>query len=327
MSMSTSPAVSVQALLTLLSRTSTDSITALNNPNTSNAQNLPLSTLRRDFLSILSVLYSNTTKLSIALNPTSPTYSAAVTPLKDLVAHSSTLASNASLFLPDVHGRTLTAEVHATAKSVLTALQELAHAHLSLLAKPALKDDDDDARSANDGYLAKTGVVHELIAQTKADEPQGLSRTNLIAVRKRWREHSDIIADAVSTLEIEAFPPDDDDDDDNDDGWDDPEFELDLGAGGKQSPEQIQLAKKILTVAERTSALFNDVRTALLPIARRAPAAQAPPPPPPNALLDDLLDSAPPLVAAVDNLATQIYGTSSENASHLNEARSEFLAP
>jgi hypothetical protein len=77
-----------------------------------------------------------------------------------------------------------------------------------------------------------------------------------------------------------------------------------------------------LTVAQRTSALFNDIRTALLPAAR-APAAQALAPPP-NALLDDLLDSAPPLVAAVDNLATQIYGTSSENSSPLNEARDEF---
>jgi hypothetical protein len=143
--------------------------------------------------------------------------------------------------------------VRTTAKSVLTALQELAHAHLSLLAKPARKDDDADATSANSGYLAKTGVVHELIAQAKAGEPRGLSRSNLIAVRKRWREHSDIIVDAVSTLEIEAFPPDDDDDDDGDgwdDGWDDPELELDLGGPvEKQSPEQIQLAKKVRTHA------------------------------------------------------------------------------
>jgi hypothetical protein len=66
-----------------------------------------------------------------------------------------------------------------------------------------------------------------------------------------------------------------------------------------------------------TSALFNDIRGALLPPLR------APAQPPPNALLDDLLESAPPLVAAVDNLATQIYGAPDE-PSPLDEARDSF---
>jgi cyclin-D1-binding protein 1 len=245
MSSSESDADPVQHLLTLLLSTSTDAIAHLHSKPDS--QILPLSALRTDFLSLLSVLYSNTTKLSIALNPSSPVYSAAVTPLKDLITHSSTLASNASLFLPDVHGRTLTAEVHSMAKGVLTALQELAHAHLSLLAEPTTRQKIDASRSStNDEYLAKTGVVHELIRQAKAEHPHGLSKTNLIAVHKRWREHSEIIADAASTLEVEALHPEGDEDEDElDDGWDDPEF--DLNDAGKQSPEQIQLAKKVRT--------------------------------------------------------------------------------
>jgi hypothetical protein len=232
----------------LLSQTCALSIAALQtNPA---AQQLPLSTLRTDFISLLSVIYSNTTKISIALNPSNPTYSAAATPLKDLITHSSTLVSNASSFLPDVHGRALTAEVHSTATDVLTALQELAHAHLSLLTKPVSKGDaavSRSSKSGSDAYLAKTGVVHELIAQAKADHPRGLSKTNLIAVRKRWREHSDIVADAAATLETEAFPSsdgdDDNDDDDFDDGWDDPE--LGLTVSGKLSPEQVELAKNV----------------------------------------------------------------------------------
>ena len=239
------------ASLNLLSQTCALSIAALQ--TNSAAQQLPLSALRTDFLSLLSVIYSNTTKLSIALNPSNPTYSAAATPLKDLIAHSSTLASNASSFIPNVHGRALTAEVHTTARDVLTALQELAHAHLSLLTglKPAIKDDAAVSGSSigNDTYLAKTGVVHELVSQAKADK--GLSKTNLIAVRKRWREHSEIVADAAATLETEAFPSndgdDDDDDDDDDDffddGWDDPE--LGLTVPGKLSLEQVELAKKV----------------------------------------------------------------------------------
>ena len=45
--------------------------------------------------------------------------------------------------------------------------------------------------------------------------------------------------------------------------------------------------------------------------------------PPPNALLDNLLDSAPPLVAAVDNLATHVYG-SPDDPSHLGDGRDSF---
>ena len=239
-----SSASSVQASLTLLAQTCALSIAAIR--TNSAAQQLPLSSLRTDFLSLLSVIYSNTTKLSIALNPSNPTYSATTIPLKDLITYSSTLASNASSFLPNVHGRALTAEVHSTAIDILTALRELAHAHLSLLIKSAGKDDAaiPASKTASDTYLAKTGVVHELITQAKADHPQGLSRTNLIAVRKRWREHSDLVADAAAVLEIEADPPDDDgddenDDDDFDDGWGD------LSDPGKQSPEQVELAKKV----------------------------------------------------------------------------------
>ncbi|KAI9509378.1 hypothetical protein F5148DRAFT_768271 [Russula earlei] len=313
----------IRSALTLLSQTCALSIAAITTK--SDAQELPLTTLRADFISLLSVLYSNTTKLSIALNPSKPAYSAALLPLKDLVSHSSTLASNASLFLPRVHGRALTAEVHSTAKSVLTALQELAHAHLALLTHPTTPTPTPtttvDAaapgprpKNGNDVYLAKTGVVHELISQAKANPPDGLSVTNLIAVRKRWREHTEIIDDAVAVLGIEADPPDDDDGNGFDDGWHDPELDSDPG---EQSPEQIALAKTLLSIVERTSALFHDVRGALLP-PLRAPAQT-----PPNALLDDLLDSAPPLVAAVDNLATQIYGAP-DDPSSLHESRDSF---
>ena len=80
---------------------------------------------------------------------------------------------------------------------------------------------------------------------------------------------------------------------------------------------------QILNVVRRTSALFHDILGAFL-----AP-LRTPAQPPTNALLDDLLDTAPPLVAAVDNLATQVYG-SPDDPSQLGEARDSFaraLAP
>ncbi|KAN0132410.1 hypothetical protein V8E53_009836 [Lactarius tabidus] len=183
-------------------------------PNTAPDTHDTLTTLRTDFLSTISTVYSNTTKLSIALNPSTPTYSAAIRPLKDLITHASTLTSNASFFLPSFHGCTLT-EVHSVAQSVLTALENLARAHLSLIAKVPTKG---DATSGTEEYISKTAVVHELIAQAKAADPQGLSRSNLVAVRTRWLEHSETVSDVEAMLEFEVFA--------SDDGWDDPDLDL-----------------------------------------------------------------------------------------------------
>jgi hypothetical protein len=322
----------VQALLTVLYQTCTQSILAVKTvPGT---QDIPLETLRTDFLSLLSLVYSNTTKLSIALNPSTPTYSAAIRPLKDLITHASTLAFNASLFLPGVHGRTLTAEVHSVAKSVLTALEDLARAHLSLITRVPTEA---DATSRTEEYLSKTAVVHELISQAKAVHPQGLSRSNLAAVRKRWLEHSETVSDAEAMLEFESNASNDDDDKDTNefgDGWDDPE--LDLGSDkGEHGPEQKQLAKtvrhvllflisalilvfhQIWPVVHHASALLKDVYIALLsPVSSRAQSL-------PNTLLDNLLDSAPPFAAAVDNLADEIFNTP-DNSPELEQSRNEF---
>jgi hypothetical protein len=108
-------------------------------------------------------------------------------------------------------------EVHSVAQSVLTGLENLARAHLSLIARVPTKG---DATSGTEEYISKTAVVHELVAQAKAADTQGLSRSNLVAVRKRWLEHSEAVSDAEAMLEFEAFASDDDDDKDTefDDG-------------------------------------------------------------------------------------------------------------
>jgi hypothetical protein len=50
----------------------------------------PLCTL---IFSLLSIIYSNTMKMSITLNPSNPAYSATAIPLKDLITHSFTLSA------------------------------------------------------------------------------------------------------------------------------------------------------------------------------------------------------------------------------------------
>lgn len=63
------------------------------------------------------------------------------------------------------------------------------------------------------------------------------------------------------------------------------------------------------------SALLKDVYIALL----SCTSAQSLP----NTLFDDLLDSAPPFAAAVDNLADEIFNTP-DNPSDLDQSRDEF---
>ncbi len=65
------------------------------------------------------------------------------------------------------------------------------------------------------------------------------------------------------------------------------------------------------------SALLKDIYNTLLP--PEPSRTQSPS----NTLLDDLLDSAPPFVAAVDELADEIFGTS-DSPSDLEQSRNEF---
>lgn len=67
------------------------------------------------------------------------------------------------------------------------------------------------------------------------------------------------------------------------------------------------------------SALLKDVYIALLSCT--SPLAQSLP----NTQLDDLLDSAPPFAAAVDNLADEIFNTP-DNFSDLDQCRDEFAS-
>ena len=74
---------------------------------------------------------------------------------------------------------------------------------------------------------------------------------------------------------------------------------------------------QIWPVVRHASVLLKDVYdTFLSPTPSRAQS-------PPNVLLDDLLDSAPPLAAAVDNLSDEIFGTP-DSPSDLVQSRNEF---
>ncbi|KAI0062389.1 hypothetical protein BV25DRAFT_1785090, partial [Artomyces pyxidatus] len=273
-------------------------------PPTAAPQQLPV--LRKDFLAILTLIYSHTTKLSVALNPASPTPSAALSPLRELTSYANTLASNAAAFHPPAHGAALTAEVRTLATNVLRALHDLSVTHLALYS--ASSSSKPSKGAAGEEYLVRTGVVHDLITRGQADLP----KSNLVAVRRRWTDHGATLADALSELEDEPG-------DGADDGWDDPE--LDFGFSAPRAPEQTQLVEKIRNLVKRVAALHTQIASVLLrPVAKQLHPPN-PPPTPTNPLLDALLVTAPPLVAAVDELVSRIY-----DASDLSGARDELLA-
>ncbi|KAH0830564.1 hypothetical protein J3R83DRAFT_2019 [Lanmaoa asiatica] len=70
----------------------------------------PLNVVLTDLDGLLALIYNLTTKLSLALKPAAPSYSASVPILRDLVQHVSALAHCARLLHHNLHGATLTKE-------------------------------------------------------------------------------------------------------------------------------------------------------------------------------------------------------------------------
>lgn len=130
----------------------------------------PLETLLTDFISLLSLLYQSTTKVALTMKPSSPVYTAALTPLKDMRSQLDALASCICSLDPDKHGKALVRELRWATDDVASAL----HAFVSEFL-------DDSLPSARKSYLPKTGAVHEAL-----DRAKSVSRTNQDAVRKRW---------------------------------------------------------------------------------------------------------------------------------------------
>lgn len=181
--------------------------------------NVSLDLLLKDYSSLLSLIYQNTTKLSIALKPSSPTYSASTTPLKELRNHVDALTSCACTVSDLEHGRAIAREIRWCVEEVVRALQPLLGVFIADAQKPRM--------GLADSYLVKTGAVHEVI-----DRARDTPRTNAEAVRRRWEDNIGGIGDCVE--EVQEMVDDDEkprneaeegsDDDDHgftedDDGW------------------------------------------------------------------------------------------------------------
>jgi cyclin-D1-binding protein 1 len=180
-------------------------------------------------MSQLSLIYASTTKLSLVLNPSSPTYSASLAPLKDLITHISGITHCVSLLHPDEHGSTLRKEAQGTVQDVIKSVRELMETFLRSSVGSGKCDE----------YLIRTGEIHDLIDRAR----NGMSKNNLAAVKKVWEMDMSALEDGLREIgEMIEDVEHEEDEEDIDDGW----GELGLhGSGQKMNEEEIERTKKV----------------------------------------------------------------------------------
>lgn len=135
------------------------------------------------------------------------------------------------------HGATLAKEVKGAAKEVVGAVRDLVQTFLAIATSP-------DTDEHQDEYLIKAGTVHDLIERARG--PDGISKDNLIAVRKKWAEDKAVMDDALKEMGemIEEAEADDDreeaEGESDEDGWD----ELGLSSK-KMDKHELKRAKAV----------------------------------------------------------------------------------
>lgn len=202
-----------------------------------------LHVLRQDFVSLLSVLHSSTTKLALTLKPSSPAYSASLTPLKDISTHTSALVHCTSLFDPAIHGATLIQEIISVLTDVIESIKSLLQTFLSLEAEPS------SPRKTGEEYLVRVGSVHEVIDNARGSD--GISIDNIVAVRKKWTAHKASLEDGVREVGemIEDEEANVSGNYDDNSGWN----ELGMPSGRKMEKEELERTKKVCHIRFRGS--------------------------------------------------------------------------
>ncbi len=224
-------------MLNLISETCVASKAALGQAETVQASSdldPSLAVLRKDFTSILTILYTLTTKVSLTLRASQAAHSAALPQLKDTVKYISSLTTCATLFEP--HGKTLSGEVRKCATDVLESLRAYSDAFTEIVNR---------GEGSGEDYLVKTGEVHDTIDAARRNLPED----NASAVRKRWSTDrgmvEDSLADVQSMIEDDEADADELEGLDEDEEFDDELDALGLGPTKRLSPLELARVKKV----------------------------------------------------------------------------------
>ncbi|KAG8823516.1 hypothetical protein FRC17_009305 [Serendipita sp. 399] len=161
---------------------------------------VPLETLRKDFISVVSLIYNHTTRLWLALGKQPPTPAAILPTLQDLSKHISTLYGCALAFR-DVYGKSFVSEARRSTVGVLVALQHLLQDYIE--------------GKKGDNSMRKTAAVHE-----SCDHARNLSLDAREAVWKEWKIDNEAIKDAMRELKELLSTGETGDKEEISDGWD-----------------------------------------------------------------------------------------------------------
>ncbi|KAI6039074.1 hypothetical protein EDC04DRAFT_2688949 [Pisolithus marmoratus] len=284
--------------LTFVSQTCTTSLRVLDDRNRerSHPETSDLSVISKDLHSLLSLIYNLSTKLSLALSPASPTYSASLPLLQDLAKHASGVVYCVSLLNEVQHGTTFIKGTTNVVKGVLESLRDLVQTFVDL----AARDLPSTSGVAGEDYLIRTAALHDLI--TRAQGSNGIPKDNRSAVRQHWSIDKATLEDGLSEVArmIEETERDDvnhltAEDDDFDDGWD----ELGLGNNTTLNKDELARAKSVYPILRLTTLLhkriFLDVLSSTCPV------------PAPDVAYDFLLEQSHSLLAASDELVATLY--------------------
>ncbi|KAJ3492358.1 hypothetical protein NLI96_g14 [Meripilus lineatus] len=241
----------VIVLLTLLKETCSASIVPLReSAETTQPPSNPVSLLRKDFLSLLTLVYTSATRISLVLRPSEPAYSASQTPIREITAHVSGLTTCATLF--DAHGKTLAETVRRSAIEVCETVASFAQGFLNTASSSS------DTQSKED-YLVRTGAVHECIERIRKNIPE----SNLAAVKAHWSQDRSMLDDSLAevTEMIEDIGGEEDEgSDDEGFGSDDDLLDgLGLGATKKLSAAEVDRVKKIHPLFRLTTLFYKRV--------------------------------------------------------------------
>ncbi|KAG8755148.1 hypothetical protein FRC14_004310 [Serendipita sp. 396] len=211
-------------------------------------ETIPLEILRKDFISVVSLIYNYSTRLWIAIGKQPPTPSAALPTLKDLSQHVSTLYGCALAFR-DVHGKSFMSEARRSAVDILVALQPLLQEYM--------------AGKSSDNTMRKTAAIHE-----SCDKARNLSLDAREAVCKEWKVDNETLKDAMKEVNEMLNPERPGHDEEISDGWD--ELLDGEAAHEVELTEKDRAAiKKVTVVLERLVSYRKQIQKTVL-----SPAAQ-----------------------------------------------------
>jgi hypothetical protein len=179
--------------------------------------------LRKDFIGIISLIYSYSSRLWIALGKQPPTPSAAVPTLQEISNHIRSIYGCAIAFR-DQEAQTFSAEVQTSATDILFAMKVMLEGY--------------SAQQRGDDMMRKTAALHEACEKGK-----NLSVDNREAVLKIWKQDSEALKDAIKEMNALLSTKSAEDAEETSNGWDDL---LDDEVGGAElSEDDIVIVKKV----------------------------------------------------------------------------------